>query len=108
VLLELGLDERQGQLGADDGDVTALAQEVWHATDVVLVAVREDDRLDLVQAVPDPGEVGKDHVDPGLVLLGEEHAAVDDEETSLVLEDGHVPADLTEAAERDDAQAALR
>ena len=62
---------------------------------------------DLVEPVPDPGEVGQDHVDARLVLLGEEHAAVDDQQLAGVLEDGHVAADLAEAAQGDDAQAAL-
>ena len=53
VLLELGLDEREGQLGADQRDVRLLAQQVGDAADVVLVAVREDDALDVVEAVPD-------------------------------------------------------
>ena len=78
VLGELGLQEGQGQPGADDGDVGALAQQVRDTADVVLVAVGEHDRLDLVEAVPDPGEVGDDDVDAGLVLVGEEHPAVDD------------------------------
>ena len=63
VLLELGLDEGQRELGADQGDVRPLAQQVRHAADVVLVPVREHDGVDLVEAVPDPGEVGQDHVD---------------------------------------------
>ena len=59
---------------------------------------------DVVQPVPDRGEVREDHVDAGLVLLGEQHAAVDDQQLAGVLEDGHVAADLAEAAEGDDAQ----
>jgi hypothetical protein len=42
------------------------------------------------------------------VLLGEQHAAVDDQELAAVLEDGHVPADLTEPAEADDAKPSAR
>ena len=76
--------------------------------DVVLVAVGEHDALDVVETVPDRGEVRQDQVDAGLLLLGEEHAAVDDQQAAAVLEDGHVAADLTETAERGDAQAALR
>ena len=53
-------------------------------------------------------EVRQDQVDAGLLLLGEEHAAVDDEQAAAVLEDRHVAADLAEAAERGDPQAALR
>ena len=108
VLLELRRDERQRQLRAHHGDVGALAQQVGHAADVVLVPVGQDDRLDLVQPVPDPGEVRQDHVDAGLGLLREQHAAVDDEQPPGVLEDRHVAADLTQAAEGHDAQRPLR
>ena len=84
-----------------------LAQQVRDGAEVVLVPVREHDGLDVVEAVPDVGEVRQDQVDPGLVVLREQHAAVDDEQPAGVLEDGHVAADLAEAAERDDAQAAV-
>src|SRR5690606_36698865 len=78
-----------------------------HRADVVLVAVREHQGFDVVQAVPDVVEVRQDQVDPGLLLLREEHAAVDDQQPAGVLEDRHVPADLAEAAEGDDAQGSL-
>ena len=106
VLLELGLDEGQRQLGPDDRDVGPLAQQVGHPADVVLVAVRQDDRDDVLEAVPDRGEVRQDDVDAGLVLLGEQHAAVDDEQLAVQLEDRHVAADLPEPAERRDAHGA--
>ena len=64
------------------------------------------DDIDGVEAVTDRLEVREDQVDAGVVVLGEQHPAVDDEQASVVLEDGHVAADLAEAAERDDAQAA--
>ena len=107
VLLELGLDEGEGQLGADQRDVRLLAQEIGDAADVVLVAVREDDAVDVVEAVPDGREVRQDQVDSGLLLLGEEHAAVDDQQAAAVFEDRHVAADLAETAERGDPQAAF-
>ncbi|GAA3216401.1 hypothetical protein GCM10020256_18670 [Streptomyces thermocoprophilus] len=107
VLLELGLDQGQGQLGADQRDVRLLAEQERDTADVVLVPVGEHDALDVVEAVPDGREVRQDQVDSGLLLLGEEHSAVDDQQTATVLEDRHVPADLTEAAERGDPQAPL-
>ena len=73
---------------------------------MVLVAVGEHDALDVVEAVPMELEVRQDQVDAGLLLLREEHPAVDDQQPAAVLEDRHVAADLAEAAERDDAQAA--
>src|SRR6202035_81530 len=108
VLGELGLHEGEGQLGPDQRDVAALAEQVGHRADVVLMGVREDQRLDVVEPVLQVAEVRQDQVDARLVRLGEQHAAVDDEQPPEVLEDGHVPADLAETAERDDAQAAAR
>ena len=58
-------------------------EQVRHRADVVLVAVREHDADDVVEPVLDRLEVGQDQVDAGLVLLGEEHAAVDDEELAV-------------------------
>ena len=102
VLAQLAVEQGQGQLGADQRDVPALAQEVRHGADVVLVAVGEDQGLDLVEPVPDRLEVREDQVDAGMVVLGEQHAAVDDEQAAVVLEDGHVATDLAEPAQRDD------
>ena len=72
------------------------------------MAVREHDRVDLVETVPDPGEVRQDHVDAWLVLLGEEDAAVDDEQPPGVLEDRHVAADLAQSTQGNDPKAVAR
>ena len=108
VLVELGLEQREGQLRADQRDVRRSRRRYGHRADVVLVAVREHDASTSSRRSRMDVEVGQDQVDAGLVVLGEEHAAVDDEQPAVVLEDGHVAADLAEAAERDDAQAARR
>ena len=108
VLAQLAVEQGEGELGPDERDVLALAQQVRGRADVVLVAVGEHERLDVVEAVTDVGEVGQDQVDARVVVLGEQHPAVDDEQPAVVLEDRHVATDLAEAAERDDAQAALR
>ena len=96
----LGSSSARVSCGADERDVPALAQEVRRGADVVLVTVGEHERLDGVEPVPDGVEVGEDQVDAGVVVLGEQHAAVDDEQAVVVLEDGHVAADLAEAAQR--------
>ena len=108
VLLHLLLHQRQREPGPDHGDVGALLEEVGHPADVVLVPVRQDDPDHRVEAVPDPGEVREDDVHAGLVLLGEQHPAVDDEQLALVLEDGHVATDLAQPAQAHDPQALLR
>ncbi len=105
VLGQLALDQGQGQLGAHQRDVLALPEQVGDRADVVLVRVREDERLDPVQAPLQVAEVRQDQVHAGLVRVGEQDAAVHDEQAAPVLEDRHVPADFPQAAERDDAQA---
>src|SRR3546814_15699637 len=69
--------------------------------------VRSHHTDDVVEAIADGLEVGQDQVDTGLVLLGEEHAAVDDQDLAVVLEHGHVAADLAETTDRDDPQRSL-
>ncbi len=103
VLLELGLDERDRQLRAEDRDVGLALEQVGDGADVVFVAVGEHEADDVVEAVVEVGEVGEDEVDTGLLLFGEEDAGVDDEDLAVVFEHGHVAPDLAEAAEGDDA-----
>jgi hypothetical protein len=108
VLLELRLDQRERQLGADQRDVGASPQQVGNRADVVLVTVGQHDGEHVVEPLGDVGEVGQDQVDAGLVVLGEQHPAVDDQQLAVELEDGHVASDLTEPAQWDDAQSSLR
>jgi hypothetical protein len=103
VLAQLGVEQCQGQLGAHQRDVGALAQQVGDAADVVLVPVGEDDGDDVVKPRPERVEVGQDQVDARLVVLGEQHAAVDDQQLAAVLQHGHVAADLPQPTERRDA-----
>src|SRR5699024_6790745 len=107
AITQFGGEERQRESGTHERNVGPLTQQEGHGTDVVIVPVGEDDRLDVVESVPDVVDVRLDQVDYGLLLLGEEHAAVDDEQPTVVLEDGHVAADLAEAAQGDHAQDAL-
>ena len=70
------------------------------------MAVRDDDRLDVVDAVAQVGEVRQDEVDPDHLGGREAQPDVDDDDPAVVLDDGHVLADLAEAAERQHAQRA--
>ena len=84
-----------------DGDLADRPQQEGHRPDVVLVAVRQDDRLEGVGALEHVGEVGQDDVHAHLVVLGEGDAAVDDDHPAVALDHVHVLADLAGAAERD-------
>ena len=72
---------------------------------MVLVRVRQQDRADRPVALEQVREVGQDQVDAEVLVPREREAGVDDHGLAVGLEDGHVLADLAEAAERDDPDA---
>ncbi|MPM45358.1 hypothetical protein SDC9_92045 [bioreactor metagenome] len=103
VLLQLGLQERQGQFRAVDRNVRAQLQQVGHGPDVVLVPVGEHQGDNVVQSVRNGAHVGQNQVDAGLVFLGEQHAAVDDQELPLGFQDVHVASNLPQASQGKDS-----
>ena len=54
------------------------------------------------------GLIGAERRVPGMVLLREEHPAVDQQQLAGVLQRGHVAADVAEATERDDPHRVIR
>ena len=108
VLVELGARHRGGQRTAEDRDVDRqLAQDPRQRPEVVLVAVGDDDALDVVDAIAQVGEVGQHEVDPDHLGGREAQPDVDDDDPVLVLEDRHVLADLAQPAEGQDPQGAV-
>ena len=108
VLVELRLDEREREARRDHERHPHLAHEVRERADVILVAVREDDGAHHLLAVAEVREVGQDEVDAEMLVAREREPGVDDDDRSVRLVDGHVLADLAEAAERDDPADAHR
>ena len=103
VLFELRLDERQRHRRAVDRAVEQ-RHHVRHGADVILVAVGEDQRLDLLAPRLDEGQVGDDQVDAELVGVGEHDAGVDEDGRVLPRHGHHVHAELAEASEGDDLE----
>ena len=66
--------------------------------------MRDEERLDLVPALLEVGDVGDDEVDAEHLLVREREPAVDDDDLVAVLEHGQVLADLAHAAQGQDAQ----
>ena len=105
VLVELGADHRDRQHPAvDDRGIADLAQHIGQGADVVLVAMGEDDRLDVVDPVAEVGEVGQDEVDAEHLRGREHQPGVDDDDPAVVFDDGHVLADLAQSPERQYAE----
>ena len=74
---------------------------------MVLMAMSEHERVDLVETILDVAEIGKNQVDARLLLFGEEHAAVDEQQVTVVFDYVHVAADFAQTAERRDAHRTL-
>ena len=101
AVLQLLADQAQGHAGSVHWYAEAVDDE-RQRPDVVLVAVGQDDRLDLVGALDQVGDVGDHQVDAQHLLLGEHQAGVDDQDPAVVLDRHHVDADLAQPTEGDD------
>ena len=102
VLVELRLDQAERQPRAPDLGHADLAHQVRQRADVVLVAVREDDRPQRARRVAQVAEVGQHEVDAEHLVAREAEARIDQDPLAVLLDHGHVLADLAETAERDD------
>ncbi len=109
VLVELRAGHRNRQRPRIDGRVEARAELAEHPgkrAEVILVPVRDDDRLDLGRPLAQVGEVGQHEVDADHLRGREAQSHVDDDDPAVVFDDRHVLTDLAEPAERQDAQLA--
>ena len=102
VLVQLGLDQGEREPGGPDLRHLHLAHQVREGADVVLVAVGEDHGAYRARPLTKEREVRQDEVDAEVLVARERQAGVDDDDLALALVDGHVLADLAEAAEGDD------
>ena len=103
MLIELMTDERIGKPRAVDRTAETF-HGIGDRADMVLVPVRDAHAADAVPVLFEVGHVGDDHVDPRHLLVRKDQPAVDDEDIVPVLDDGHVFADLSHPAQRDDSE----
>ena len=90
-LFQLIADEAAGQAGAVDGQIEFL-QQIGDAADVVLMAVGDEQALDLILILHHKGEVGDNHIDAEHIVIRENEAAVHDDHIAAALIDRHVLA----------------
>src|SRR5690606_20816059 len=111
--MELGidphlLDTAPGELDREAGAVDRhldVAEEVGESPHVVLVAVSEDDEVDVVTTFDQPGPVRKHEVYAQHVFFGEHETAVDQTDAAVDLDGGAVAADFAQAAQEGDRDA---
>ena len=100
-LLQLIADEAAGQAGAVDGQIELL-QQIGDAADVILMAVGNEQALDLILILHHKGEIRDDHIDAEHIVIREDEAAVHDDHIAAALIDRHILAHFAEAAQRID------
>jgi hypothetical protein len=102
VLIEALPNDAEGVFRSIYGDIKAL-EEVGERPDVVLMAVGDDDPTDLPFEVFERLKIRVDDVDTEVAVV-EGDAAIDDENFTIRFNGETIHADLTEAAERENAQ----
>ena len=104
MLLELRADEADGERATVDRRRHAgFAKDERQRANVVLVAMRENDRLDVVGAIAQVREIRQHEVDSKHVGGWKHQPGIDHDDAAVGLDDSHVLADLAEATERQDA-----
>ena len=99
MFLELGFNERNCQLGADDGDIGAQFQEVGNRADMILVAVGKNDGLNVLDSVLEVIDVREDEVNARLAFFGEEDPAINYYQLASIFEDVAVSPNFAKSSE---------
>ena len=99
LLLQLAADQARGEGRGIDRHVE-IEREIGQRADMVFMAVRDDDAGKAVELILDEAKIGQDHVDAGIIGIGEGHAAIDHHPLALTAIEVDVHADLARAAER--------
>ncbi len=100
VLFQAPLHHRQREGRAINRHVD-LAQQERHRADVIFVAMRQDQRADLVAVLFQIREIGRDDVDAQQFRIGKHHAGVDDDDVVPVADGHRIHTELAQTAERD-------
>ena len=95
MLVEFVFDIGERELGAVNGDIQ-FGQDPRQCSDVIFVAVSEDDAADALAVLFEIGDVGDHDVDAEQFGFGEHESGIDDED---VVSPAHGHAVHTELAE---------
>jgi hypothetical protein len=97
MFLETALDQSQGEGGAVDRDIE-FRQKVGDGADVILMAMRQEQRPHMLLVLDQVSEVRSDDIDSEQFRLGEHHAAIDDDDVIAIAEGHDVHSKLAESA----------
>ncbi len=107
LFLELAADQAHRERGRVDRHAEIFG-EIRQRADVILMAVRDDDAEQVVDPVLDEGQIGQDHVDAGILRIGEGDAEIDHHPLALAAVQVDVHADFAGAAKATEKEFVLR
>ncbi len=79
MLFELAFDVGERELGGVDRHLQ-FTQNPWQATDMILVAVGQDDGADMLAVFDQVGDIGDDNIHPQQFGLGKHETGIDDDD----------------------------
>ena len=103
VLLQLQPDQTVGHGSAVDGAVH-IPHQIGNGTDVVLVAMGDEDTLQLLLVGCQVGKVGDHQIHTIHILFREAHTAVNGDHVLAVFQHGNILADLIQTAKGNNFQ----
>jgi hypothetical protein len=80
-----------------------VGENIGKRADVILVAMRDDNRPHLVAVLAEVGDVGDHQIDAQHLFFGEHKAAIDNHNVVRQFERHHVFANFAQAAERNNS-----
>ena len=98
MLAELLSQQRQRQLRPDDRDISALPQQIRHGADMVLMTMGEHQADHVAQTFADRIESRQDQIDAWMIILGKQHATIDEQQLAVELDRCHVAANIAKTA----------
>src|SRR5690242_3469475 len=107
MLFEPALDQGKREFGTVDGDIQ-LSQQEGHATDVILVAVGEDETANHSRVLLEIREIGSDYVDAEEFRFGKHHAGVNHDDVIAVAESHAVHSELAQPSDGHYLQFSIR
>ena len=103
VLFETSLEDAEREARAVDRNADLL-EHIRQRADMILMAVREHDGLDLVAVLEEIRDIRNHEIDAEHILLGEHQAGINEQDLILIADDRHILANLSQTAERNDLQ----
>ena len=107
VLGKLGFNKGNRERRTDKRNIGAVFEQVRHSADMVLMPMGENNALNIIDMPDEVVEVGKNEVNSRVFFFREKHAAINNDNASLIFENITISSDFAEPAERNNAYSVI-